>query len=342
MHILVVPSNYPNPAQPNAAPFFRDQVELLERHGLNVGVLSLVPLQLKNCFKVGLSKGPNRLQLLFPAIPKLAALTNWMRFQLSKLLLKKYIKRFGKPDVLHVHAYMAGEIAVWAKKTLDIPYVVTEHYSHFYLQNAEPWRLQLAKHVYQHANKRIAVSTPFKESLEDMFGEPFDVIGNLIDPNFENEIISETQAKDNCILNVARLVPIKNQSLLLESFKLVHDKKPALHLEVIGSGPELPKLQALADKLGIANNVTFHGERGKKFIKDRMKHARVTVLTSDYETFGVVLTESLSLGTPVVSTKVGGTSDIVSSEQLGFLCQPNKQDISKSIIDLLENISSCF
>ncbi|MEO2268652.1 glycosyltransferase [Pseudoalteromonas sp. YIC-656] len=337
MHILVVPSNYPNAAQPNAAPFFRDQVDLLLQRGHDVGVLSIVPLQFKNWLRAGLVKQPQHIQLLFPAIPKLSALTSWVRFQISKYLIKRYIKCFGKPEVIHVHAYMAGEVAIWAKKKLGIPYVITEHYSHFYQSNSEAWRLKLAKKVYQQASKRIAVSSPFKLSLENSFQEPFEVIGNLIDPNFENEKVAETPPKEFFILNVARLVPIKNHELLLRSFKLAHSEKPELKLEIIGAGPELSKLQTLASKLDIADNIIFHGECNKEFIKARMKDALATVLTSDYETFGVVLVESLSVGTPVVTTNVGGTSDIVSSEQLGYLCQADEGEVAGAIIDLIEN-----
>ena len=65
--------------------------------------------------------------------------------------------------------------------------------------------------------------------------------------------------------------------------------------------------------LGVADQVLFLGLLTRDKVKDEMFHANCFVLSSNYETFGVVLIEALSCGIPVISTDCGGPIDIVSN-----------------------------
>lgn len=98
------------------------------------------------------------------------------------------------------------------------------------------------------------------------------------------------------ILGVGRLNPQKRWDRLIESIA----RLPALHLVILGDGPERAKLEALTARLGITDRVHLPGHSGDPLAA--MRAARVVALTSDFEGIPAVLREALSVGTPVVAT----------------------------------------
>jgi glycosyltransferase involved in cell wall biosynthesis len=108
------------------------------------------------------------------------------------------------------------------------------------------------------------------------------------------------------ILNVARLVPQKGHARLLRAYAKV---LPEEDLILVGDGPLRHKLQALVTGLGLQKRVIFAGQRDNPY--PWMRHARLFVLSSLYEGLGVVLTEALACGTPILSVDCpGGVRDV--------------------------------
>jgi glycosyltransferase involved in cell wall biosynthesis len=117
----------------------------------------------------------------------------------------------------------------------------------------------------------------------------------------------------------ARLFPVKGVALALHAAALLarsHD----VQLRVAGAGPELPRLQALADKLGIGSRVTFHGAVSDMaaFYRgvDCLLHPPIT------EAFGLVAIEAAAHGCPVVTAAVDGLPEAVADGVSGFCVVP--------------------
>lgn len=109
------------------------------------------------------------------------------------------------------------------------------------------------------------------------------------------------------LLNVARLVPQKGHRRLLEAYALAVPEEP---LVIIGDGPLRPALEKLARTLGIGDRVRFLGQKHNPY--PWMHQARLFVLSSEYEGFGLVLLEALVCGTPVVAVDCpGGIRDVL-------------------------------
>lgn len=100
------------------------------------------------------------------------------------------------------------------------------------------------------------------------------------------------------ILGVGRLTAQKRWDRLVESLARLPD--PTLQLVILGDGPDRAGLEALANRLNIANRVHLPGHSGDPLAA--MRAARVVALTSDYEGIPAALREALSVGTPVVTT----------------------------------------
>lgn len=117
------------------------------------------------------------------------------------------------------------------------------------------------------------------------------------------------------IVNVARLVPQKNHRLLIEAYARAGLSEK---LVIVGGGGEERALREMAASRGLKDKVIFAGSRTNPY--PWMKHAKLFVLSSKFEGFGVVLVESMACGTPVVAVDCpGGVRDVLIEEQQQYL-----------------------
>ncbi|MCF6457517.1 glycosyltransferase [Pseudoalteromonas sp. MMG024] len=332
-HILALPVNYPNPANSVAGTFFQSQVNSLREFGHTVGVVSFCLLrisELKHISYIDQLETNNEIQLCFPAVPKLQSLNHKIRTLLTTRLIKRYIKACGKPDVIHVHVYSAAGAAIWAKEKYGIPYVITEHYSHFANNQITPYFHKVARSAFKNANACLAVSKSLCNTLEEMFHLNFQCIPNIVGSEFQVLSVGKSDF-GKFILNVASLVPIKNHERLINAFSIVAKSNNHLNLVIVGDGPLREQLGNLVKSLCLSDRVYFLGTQNKIQIATLMNQAELFCLSSDYETFGVVLIEALACGLPVVAPNVGGIPEIINSDELGILCNLSESSMAESI-----------
>jgi L-malate glycosyltransferase len=118
---------------------------------------------------------------------------------------------------------------------------------------------------------------------------------------------------------VANLIREKGIHLLIEAFSLVD--VPDARLQVVGDGPELEQLQALAQSLGVASRVEFLGLRDD--VHALLQAANVFVHPCVWEeAFGLTLAEALSTGLPVIASSIGAIPEIVTDLHTGLLVPP--------------------
>jgi len=97
-------------------------------------------------------------------------------------------------------------------------------------------------------------------------------------------------------------VPYKRVPLVVEAFAAM----PHRRLVVIGDGPELKRVEALAGE-----NVTILGYQPAEVLREHMQKASAFVFAGE-EDFGITLVEAQACGTPVIAYGKGGARDIVS------------------------------
>ena len=144
-------------------------------------------------------------------------------------------------------------------------------------------------------------------------------------------------------LSIALLRSEKRLDLLIKAFAKLHKIIPNIVLTIIGDGPEKSNLQLLSQKLQINDRVNFIGYQKKAVVADVIRDHDALVLSSDVETFGVVLVEAMTVGLPVIATKCGGPESIVLPET-GILIEPNNSTelytAMKNIIDKYDEFDS--
>jgi 1,2-diacylglycerol 3-alpha-glucosyltransferase len=146
----------------------------------------------------------------------------------------------------------------------------------------------------------------------------------------ESEIPTEIpQEKKLDVLGVGSLIPVKNWDKWLNTIALAKTSNPNLQAELIGSGPERNRLEALARGLGIEKNLRFAGELPRAAVLARMREARVLLHTSDFESFGFVFAEAVMNGMRIVSTPVGVAAE------LSGACADSEAELAEVVLQSL-------
>lgn len=110
---------------------------------------------------------------------------------------------------------------------------------------------------------------------------------------------------------VARLVPLKNLAMLIDAVAQLRRRLPAVHLIIVGSGPDAESLQRRAAECGVADRVTFAGDVPHAETPAWYRSADVFALSSHFDNSPNAVLEAMASGLPVVSTDVGGVREFV-------------------------------
>jgi glycosyltransferase involved in cell wall biosynthesis len=119
------------------------------------------------------------------------------------------------------------------------------------------------------------------------------------------------------LLAVGRLADQKDPLGLIEAFAAASLANATL--DFVGAGPLMDEARALADRLGLASRVTFHGisRQAQRF----MREADVLVMHSKYEGMPMALLEAAALAMPIISTPVGAAESVL-GEGRGYIAGP--------------------
>ena len=145
-----------------------------------------------------------------------------------------------------------------------------------------------------------------------------------VDPGVTDDIASPGVHAAPRILFVGRLVRRKGADLLISAFASLRSEFPDLKLDLVGDGPEAGSLRGLADRLGLGDSVTFHGELHGSSLWNRYAAATLFAMPSrvspdDTEGFGTVYLEAGVFGIPSVGTRVGGIPEAIADGVTGRL-----------------------
>lgn len=126
---------------------------------------------------------------------------------------------------------------------------------------------------------------------------------------------------DEVILStVSYLRPFKNPQVLVEACKELVNRNVPVRLFVAGDGDMLPDLKKLSDQLGVADRIHWLGNVEEP--KSLLQASDIFVLASVGEAFGLVLTEAMACGVPVVGSRSGSLIEVVDDRRTGLLATP--------------------
>ena len=112
------------------------------------------------------------------------------------------------------------------------------------------------------------------------------------------------------VVQAASLLPVKNQTLLLEIIGLVKEEIPAITLHLAGSGPEKERLAKLAHHLDLSQTIKWCGQISYPQMAQFFQQTRLYLQTSLHESQGMAVLEAMACGLPVLGTPVGITNTV--------------------------------
>ncbi|RMH37815.1 MAG: TIGR03088 family PEP-CTERM/XrtA system glycosyltransferase [Nitrospirae bacterium] len=116
---------------------------------------------------------------------------------------------------------------------------------------------------------------------------------------------------------VARLDPIKHQTILIRAVKTLREQGVDVKLLIVGDGPSRAQLESLVDELDLTESVDLVGEQ--QHSAPWYHHMDIFVLPSLREGLSNTILEAMASGLPVVATNVGGNPELVKHEETGLL-----------------------
>jgi glycosyltransferase involved in cell wall biosynthesis len=187
-------------------------------------------------------------------------------------------------------------------------------------------------------DRLIAVSGEVSKQLQAR-GVPANritVIPNGVDLALITSVTASPQHYD--FLFVGRLLEHKRVDQLIEAVASLYAEGINATCAIVGEGPEEPRLKSLRVRLGVVNQVTFianlpdHAE-----IFGLMKSAKVLVLPSVREGFGIVVAEAIACGLPVITTnhQENHAQELVEDGVTGWICAPTVDGIAEALRDAL-------
>lgn len=266
--------------------------------------------------------------------------------------LIRIIRRF-RPDIVETHTAKAGFLGRLAGALTGVPVRIHTFHGHvlhgYYSQS---WNLvfRMVERILALMSTRlVAVSMRVKQDLVEYGIAPdrkIEVVplGLELSPyldcdrlrfQFKEEM---GLARDAMLVGiVGRIYPIKNHALFIDAAALVSAVFPKARFVVVGDGLLRPAVEARARGRGIAPKVIFTSWRHD--MPRIYADLDVLVVSSNNEGTPFAGIEAMASGVPVVGTRVGGMSDLVTHGRTGLLVPPkDAAALAAAVVDLLGNI----
>jgi len=273
-------------------------------------------------------------ELLPPMTPGLSMLFPWS--------LIRFIRQ-SHCNIVHTHSGCWSKVATACFWIPQVKLVYTDHGRAFpELRD----RIFLDRIAVRFTDRVVAVGEPLRQYLLDTVKLPEKkviTIRNGIDtgrfqPRTDRNAVRTELGygpMDVVVAIVARLAPVKNHKLLIESFGDLSKKYPNARLLIIGDGPLRGELETLSRESSLLNRVLFTGDRSD--VERLLGAADIATLSSQSEGISLTLLEAMATGLPVVATDVGGNSTIITEGHEGYLVGQDRAPYAAALARLVQS-----
>lgn len=225
-------------------------------------------------------------------------------------------------------------------------YHITDTLDDFSQKNDYPFFVRALKYIQKmvalYAERVIVPSNYLKRIIEN-WGVPsskIKVIYNAFaaNPLKEDKIIlrKKLQLSGTVILSAGRLVPWKGFSTLIATLSMLRHEIPDAKLYIAGDGPERGALELQVANYKEQGDVIFLGRLSHETLREYIKAADVFALNTGYEGFSHQLLEVMAEGVPIVTTPVGGNSELIENGTTGILVEYNSKE---GLLDAIKRLT---
>jgi glycosyltransferase involved in cell wall biosynthesis len=221
-----------------------------------------------------------------------------------KRAILKHIRDNGKPQAVHLHVAMkAGLIALWVKKKLGIPYILSEHWTGYLpgakpnIEAANPLLKKWFNKIFANASLITTVSKCLGDAIQNRFNVDFQMVPNVVNTDLFHPIEKPKRVAPRFI-HISTNTYQKNTDQILAAFAGV--KKMGYDFTIEFYVPDSSELEPVVEKYQLNSETTLHGEVLQAVLAKALAQADALVLYSRYETFGCVVIEANASGLPAI------------------------------------------
>jgi glycosyltransferase involved in cell wall biosynthesis len=268
------------------------------------------------------------------------------------LILKELLSYFQthRVDILHTHKYKENILGGIAARIRRVPFIVRtihglpEPFCAFSAAKMAVYRSLDYFVNYLAVDRIVTVSKDIRDKLAETYNpEKLICIHNGVQiEKYEEMWKSGGRRCDNSIRigYVGRLTEVKGLEFFIKAAKIILSQNAGQNIKflIVGDGPLKNSLEALALNLGIEHDVIFLGHR---YDCDQLtSEMSIVVLPSLSEGIPMSLLEALSLGKPVVATRVGGVPEVIEDGVNGVLVGAGDETaIARACTSMINNYS---
>ena len=249
-------------------------------------------------------------------------LSVWCEFIIHFYTIRKLITlvKTLDVDILHLNNQIVlNFIGLFVARSTGIPCV--SHLRTFNSYGLNIHKISFSKNIKL---QYIAISKELKKIWvgKGLESDKIKVVYNFLadkkeDEGFRISIPSFDNYNGYKVLYVGRFIECKGIPVFLESFSKLIDGKLKAKLFLIGDGDFEQEIRHCVSSLNIEDSVSFLGYQSNPLAF--MEKVDLLVLPSKEDGFGRVLLEAMSVGTPVIGTRIGGIQEVIEQEVNGLL-----------------------
>jgi len=252
-------------------------------------------------------------------------------------LLTDVLNEFA-PDIIHAHhPYLLGVTALRVARYRNLPLVFTHHtlyeeYTHYVPGNAPRFRRFIIEAATRYANLCDQVFAPSESIMRLLRERGVTTPVTVIPTGVQTEHFAQgdggrfratTGIPDDAFVvgHLGRLAPEKNLEFLAEAVAAYLQTAERAHFLVIGTGPSEKTIREIFNREGLDARLHIAGILGREQLADALHAMNLFAFSSKSETQGMVLTEAMAAGLPVIALDANGVREVVADYRNGRLLQ---------------------
>lgn len=332
-NLLVLPASFPNESDSYyGGVFVKDQLNEMKKHFKNIYVICPIVFTFgftqedKTCHDYVF----DNIHVYFPRIYHFP-IDYFRKTQPLNYLnaIKKIINNNHLHfDIIHAHfTWLSGYTGYLLKKEIHIPLIITVHEDNKWLQEEIRTGKEEFINTWKNADVLIRVNNKDLNLLKKFNDNVLHIPNGFNDEKFKKMDKLRCRKELNfsndkkIILTIGNLIKQKNHIILIEAISDILKKRKDIITIIAGKGPLKSKLEKKINDSNLNEHIFLIGEQPHEKISHLLNTADTFVLPSLSESFGIVQIESMACGIPVVATINGGSEEIITSEDIGFLVE---------------------
>lgn len=341
MHVLTLTPFYPTKVDDANGCFVAEPLAALVQLGAKSTVLAAEPFyrpkQSPN------ESAPKAEFVGYASLPGGPGLASAGAFLFARTLARvRRLHRDSPVDVIHAHGPLpCGHAAMLLARELGVPFAVSVHgldaYATRQVQGrAGEWCRRVSASVFRSAGNVICISEHVRENVLEGTRASTTVVFNGADPELFSP--GPEVSPQVSIVSIGNLIPTKGHDMLLRAFAAAAPARPDVRLHIVGDGPEKARLQALAQRLQVADRVQWPGRVSRREVARLLRECTLFALPSSYEGLGCAYLEAMASGKVAIGCRGQGIEEVIRHGNNGWLVEAgNVEQLATGLSILLSN-----